>query len=245
MNKLIALFLSFFLATAAFSQRDSLSMNTNATTMSGEDSVLELLIKMAMENPRIKSAEHIAIYTEYIWRRDRTAFLNQLTVSGNLNEISIKGYNNADVVRQSTVYPRYNIGLQIPLGLFINDKKITTSNFNRYQSMVDNVHVEEQTIRREVTVLYETYNMTQALVALQLELLDDSKIVFERNEQDFEAGKLSLEAYSASVRSYNQEKVKQVNLTFTLSQTEAYMEELIGMKYRDALVLINTRMTGR
>jgi len=245
MNKFIVCFLCLLMARQAQSQTDTLALSEDGYLLNGADTVLEALVKMALENPRIKSAQHSATQAEYFWRRDRTLIYNQISVSGNLNEYSIKGKNSsADPLRQSTVYPRYNIGVNIPIGLIANSKKLTAANFNLYQSRLEDVRVEQQTVRREVTILYEQYQMNEALMRLQLEVLDDARLVNDRNEQRFEAGEITLEAYSASVRAYNAEKVKQVNITFALSQTEAYLEELIGMKYKDALQQINIRMSS-
>src|SRR5690606_35646812 len=119
--------------------------------------------------------------------RSKSAWLNNIVVAGNLNELSIKKQDNTtvDPLRQSTQYPRYNIGASIPLGLFINNGKQTKANFYRYESFRNQIDVEKQNIRSEVLLNYETYIYNKQLLALQQEVVQDAKMLMRKQEEKF------------------------------------------------------------
>jgi hypothetical protein len=150
------------------------------------DSVIERLVAMASVNPRIVSLEYVADQYEQEFRRGKTAWLNNIQVAGNLNELSLKQSStpSTDPLRQSTQFPRYNIGVVVPIGLFINNGKQNKANYSRYLSMLETVKIEKQNIRKEVIVQYQGYILQKQLLALQQEVLQDAKILLSKHEED-------------------------------------------------------------
>ena len=201
------------------------------------DSVAEKLVLMALSNASISSAENMSKYHLYEYKRSRSAWLNNIVIAGNLNELSIKqqGTTVDPLLRQSTQYPRYNVGASIPLGLFINNGKQTKANFYRYESFRDQIDMEKQRIRGDVLLNYENYLYNKQLLALQQEIIQDAKVLLAQQEEKFGDGQLSLEDYTAGVKTYNNEHVKELNIMHTLKTIEIALEELIGMNLQDAL----------
>ena len=148
------LFLFLFQVVALVAISQSTVLDSTARPLP-QDSVVERLVTIAYENSRVKSVESNALQSEYEYRRSRTAWLNNIVVTGNVNEFSLnQDGSSADPLKQSTQYPRYNIGVVLPLGLFVNNRKQTKASYYRYESMVDQINVEKQTIRREVKIGY-------------------------------------------------------------------------------------------
>jgi outer membrane protein TolC len=235
--------LTLFAVANGFSQQDTTSRVLNASTFNPRsDSVIERLVAMASVNPRITSLENIATQNEYEYKRSKTAWLNNIQAAGNLNEFSLKQGNAADPLQQSTQFPRYNVGVVVPLGLFVNNGKQTKANYYRYQSMVDAVKIEKQNIRREVLIQYQSYILQKQLLALQQEALQDAKILLTKHEEDYANDKITLEVYTNTSRTYNNEQVKEVNLQNNLKVIEAELEALIGMNILDALELIKGQL---
>jgi outer membrane protein TolC len=208
------------------------------------DSVIERLVGMASVNPRIVSLEYVADQYEQEFRRGKTAWLNNIQVAGNLNELSLKQSSTPtpDPLRQSTQFPRYNIGVVVPIGLFINNGKQNKANYSRYLSMLETVKIEKQNIRREVITQYQGYILQKQLLALQQEVLQDAKILLGKHEEDFRNEKITLEVYTNTSRTYNNEQVKEINLLNTVKLIEAELEALIGMRIQDALELIKGQL---
>ena len=200
------------------------------------DTIIERLVAMAYENSRLRSVENTAISAEYDWKRSKTAILNNITLAGNVNEISLKQSGaSTDPLKQSTQYPRYNIGVVLPLGVFINNGKTTKANYHRYEAMVDQVNIEKQNIRKEIQVAYDNYVLNKQLLILQDEALSDAELLRKSQEERFKNEEISLELYLAANRAYNNERVKRLNLQHEVTVMSAQLEQLIGMRIEDAL----------
>jgi outer membrane protein TolC len=224
-------------------QQDS-SRTVNASTFNPRsDSVIERLVAMASVNPRVSLLENTATQYEYDYKRGKTAWLNNIQAAGNVNELSLKqGSAPTDPLIQSTQYPRYNVGVVIPLGLFINNGKQNKSNYYRYQSMQDAIKIEKQNIRKEVLIQYQNYILQNQLLAMQQEVLQDAKILLTKHEEDFRNDKITLEVYTNTSRTYNTEQVKEINMLSSLKLIEAELEALIGMHILDALEIIKGQL---
>jgi len=209
------------------------------------DSVAEKLVAMAMINARVSAAENAVSASEYEFKRSRTAFLNNIAIAGNLNEFSLRSSAASDPLNQSTQYPRYNIGVVLPLGLFINNGKQTKASYYRYEVAADQARIEKQNIRKEVLIQYEDYLMNKQLLALQQSSLQDAKILLSRHEEKFAEGEITLEQYTATSKQYNAEKVRVVNLIRELKVIVAELEALIGMNIEVALDQISRGVPSR
>lgn len=226
------LVLNLFLITGLHSQgfnSDTLRFNPLI------DSVAEKLVEMAMLNARIGTIENSAYASEYEYMRSRTTWLNNIVVSGNVNEFSLKNEVAANPLNQSTQYPRYNIGVILPLGLFINNGKQTKANYYRYEAAIDQIKKEKQDIRKEVLTSYENYLMNKQLLSVQQSLLQDAKILLSRHEEKFADGEITLEQYTNTSKQYYAEKVRVINLIRDLKVIVAELESLIGMNIEIAL----------
>jgi outer membrane protein TolC len=243
MKFIVAFFLFLFAFVNGYSQTDTSRVFNASTFNPRSDSVIERLVAMASVNPRVTSLESVATQYEYEFKRGKTAWLNNIQAAGNVNELSLKqGSAPTDPLIQSTQYPRYNVGVIIPLGLFINNGKQNKANYARYESMLDAVKIEKQNIRKEVITQYQNYILQKQLIALQQELLQDAKILLTKHEEDFRNDKITLETYTNTSRTYNNEQVKEINMQGGLKVIEAELEALIGMHIADALELIKGQL---
>jgi outer membrane protein TolC len=230
-----------FMACFAFSQSFSQRTFTANTYNPKVDSVAEGLVRLAMNNPQIKSADNLARSQYYNYTRSKTLWMNQFTVAGNLNEYSIQEFNSSAPYNGNTLYPRYNIGVVIPLGIFVNSPKLTKSENARYQAGLDDADAVRLAIRRSVLLFYEEYLMNKKLVAFQQEVLQDARILFSKYEEKFQKGEATLEVYTIASKSKNTEEVRFLNVERDLKSSETQIEALIGMRLNDALAMIDPK----
>jgi|SRR6516225_1410450 len=203
------------------------------------DSIAEALVGLAMNNASIKNTENNASYNEYLYRKDKTMWFNTLILQANVNEYSInQGSLGGDPLKQSTQYPRYNIGLIVPVGIFFGNPKQTKADFYRYQSALDQVNMERQSVRREVLITYQEYLMNKKLIDLQQEVVHDYEVIYEKNNEKFTKGQITLESYNYSSMMYHNELTKQVTMMGAVKVAEAKLEALIGMNINDALNML-------
>lgn len=199
------------------------------------DSTSEKLVLLALNNPRVRISEKAVEISGWDYSRTKTAWANNIAFSANLNEFTLKQtFGGGDPVG-NMFFPRYNFSVNLPLGLFVNNPKATKAAKSRYEATLVSVDIEKQIIRKEMLSLYENYLLHKQLLSLQQALTIDARKHFQSQEQKFKDGKISFEAYLASTRSFNNEQVKELNLTKDLRVIEIQIEELIGMKLVDAL----------
>jgi outer membrane protein TolC len=205
------------------------------------DSVAEGLVAMAMNNASIRSAENFATQFKYLYKGSKTQWMNNIILQGNLNEYSINQTNNTDPLKQSTQYPRYNIGVLLPIGMFVNSPKQVKADYFKYQSTVDQIAVEKQNVRRDVLIYYQDYIMNKRLLSLHQEIVNDWHIIHLKNEQKFTNGEITLEAFSNSTKTYTEELNRDLTLTDAMKTAEARLEALIGMNVEDAIAMVTPK----
>jgi outer membrane protein TolC len=205
------------------------------------DSVAEGLVAMAMNNASILNAENFATQSKYLYKGSKTQWMNNIVLQGNLNEYSINQTNSTDPLKQSSQYPRYNIGVLVPIGMFVNSPKQVKADYYKYQSSVDQIAVEKQNVRRDVLIYYNDYIMNKRLLSLHQEIVNDWHIIHLKNEQKFTNGEITLEAFSNSTKTYTDELNRDLTLTDALKSAEARLEALIGMNVEDAIAMVTPK----
>ena len=111
-------FLTFsILLFALKGNSQNLSDSITYAGFSLQDVIAEKLSNLAVNNYQIKIAnKEIDLKTQEI-SKSKAAWLNSISVSGNLNEYSLKStLGNSIITPQLNFYPRYNINLSLPLG---------------------------------------------------------------------------------------------------------------------------------
>ncbi|HUP13688.1 MAG TPA: TolC family protein [Niastella sp.] len=200
------------------------------------DSIANGLARLAATNVNLGFYQANAEAAKYDYQAMRTSWLDNLRVSGNLNEFTIQG-NNAPLNR-NLFYPRYNIGATLPLGLFVNQGKKNKAEFYRYQAELEAIKVQQQNLRLQVITSYLNYIRNQKLYELQEEALQDAAFAFTKTEERFSKGEVELDVYTANSKRYNQEKVAKITAERDLILSKAELETLIGMPLDAALAKI-------
>jgi outer membrane protein TolC len=204
------------------------------------DTIGEALVSMAMDNPQIMSAQDVSDEFKANYAHSKTLWLNNLVLQGNLNEFSIKRNNSSDPLKQSTQYPRWNIGLLVPVGIFVNSKKQVRTDYYRWRSTVDNVDVAKRDVREQTLTAYQDYQMNKKLLDLHVEVLHDIQIIYLKSEEKFTRGELSLDAFTSNSRAYNDEMTRQITLESAFKVASNKLESLIGLNIEQALYLISS-----
>ena len=205
------------------------------------DSIAESLVALAMNHPSVHSSENFANQFKYIYMRSKTAWLNTVVFQANANEFTIANLTASDQNKYNTLYPRYNIGLTVPLGIFINNPKQTKSDYYKYQSTADLIDVEKRNLREQVLNAYHSYIMNKQLLSLSQQLVHDWELIYLSNEDKFKKGEISLDVFYSTTRIYNDQLNRQITLTTAFQNDEARLENLIGMNINDALVMIKNK----
>lgn len=201
------------------------------------DSMAASLARIALEYNGATPQDAGVKAAKYEWKTSRTSWMDNLRIAGNMNEFSISG----DPVKQNTLYPRYNIGAVLPLGIFVNQGKQAKAMYYRYQAEKENMNKEQQALRLNVMTAYYDYLKAQKLLELQEEVLQEALFAREKAEEKFAKGQITLEVYTATNKRHNIEQIGKLTAERDLAVTRAQLESYIGMPLQKAYTLVSDK----
>jgi outer membrane protein TolC len=194
----------------------------------------EKLVQIAWRNhPANEAVRHEVNIAAYEVKQSNTAWLDNIRVTGNLNQFNIDKTANALSDYRSSFYPLYNFGVSFSLGTFFatpyNIKK------NREALIISQAHVNEQKllVRNTVLKLYNEYLMRERVYKLQSQTLLDNETAHKLAEQRFKRGEITFETYSTSLASYNQIMIDQLGAERDYKNARLDLEQWIGMRLED------------
>lgn len=201
------------------------SLNSLAQQKNTKDSLIEeRLVELALKSPSVKRSEHQSKVDQYQLKRAKDTWLNLLTLSGNYNEQTF-AKNNTPV---GYVYPKFFFGVTIPLGTIFSRTDVKSA---REGIEIGKLNQEElkRTIRADVLAKYKQYKAQTELVTIQSELLNDVETELEEAEDNFKAGKITIEAYNTAQKGRNNERAKLINLKLQQDLFRLEIEKIIGV----------------
>ena len=193
-----------------------------------QDPVAEKLAELGAKNFMTQSAGKSIEMSQEDVKKAKSLWLNTISPNFNLNEFTLArtlGINT----QFNTFWPRYNINLSLPLGMFAGNK----SAVNKSKIAVEQAKLHQETIilniKRNVRVYYQDYISNKYLLALQESLLQDEKILLDRVNTMFENNQVDLEVFTAATKKYNDLLAKKINLLKEINYAVYNLEEILGM----------------
>lgn len=198
--------------------------------------IREKLVTLALQNPNYEIADRNVSIAEYNVKKAKGSWLNPIILQGNLNQFSIQKTTTVPgTVAPGSLYPKYNIGANIPLDVFSmkkNDVKIARENLSIAQAQKNQRFRE---IKADVLTKYEDYLLTQQRLDFQTQVTQDARTVYLTSEKDFQEGAIKQEEYNKSYRAYLDEKAKQLECDRNFKVMKLQMEEIIGISMEDLM----------
>jgi len=189
------------------------------------DSVIQAkLVALALQAPRYEALGHqvnAALSQEDLAKR---SWLNLLSISTNFNEFDLSKQESSQYV-----YPKYFIGLTVPIGLFFTIGPQVKAARENVQATQDSQEELARTLRMEVLSKYATYKNYGALILLQNTSMVDQQAALNQVETKFRDGTATIEQFNLANRSYNDEKVKMLNLQLSQDLVRLDIERMIGV----------------
>ncbi len=190
----------------------------------------EELIQLALENFPNYTIEQYEVQIAKAQKNiARVAWLDQIAVSGNLNEFAIDPPPGA----VNTLYPRYNVGLVIPFGIFMRypmNKKIANE---QYRISLLNVERMEMEIRKEVMTLYNDFLFSEGVFKLKSEIAEEAYTIFLSMEDKFANGEITLAQFNAASKEYKNELESRMAAKRQLDNAKLELEMWIGVSLED------------
>ncbi len=195
--------------------------------------IKDQLVELALQNSDLEIANVNSRIAEYNIQKAKAAWLDMVTITGNLNELTV----NKSIY--ANYWPKYNLGLSIPLGTFgrrNNDVKIA-----KEQVTINEIQKKERikTIRTEVLKRFENYLEKKDIYEVQVESTQAFYTIFLKSKSQYAASSLSIERLNEVSKYYNDELIKQRTAEKNMNVAYLELEEMVGFKVRDVLSRYN------
>lgn len=199
--------------------------------------IRERLVQLALQNPTYEMADHVANAAEYQVRLAKGNWLSILTVSGNINEFTINPpkTNTGEIQGSQFLYPRYNVGLIIPMDIFSRQKNNVKIAKENYLMAAAQKNDRFRQIKADVLTKYEDYLMNKQMLELQTQVSQDQFTLYKRSEKDFQDGIIKMEEFENANKSWVAEQIKRLQYQRNLNVIKLDLERIIGVKLEDVL----------
>jgi len=238
----IVYLLIFLTASPAFAQHYSTNpkQQESGTTPMHRDTVKvidvrERLVQLALQNPSFEVADRQLNIAEYQLRKAKNAWFGAVAAQVNVNEVSITEPLVVQNPANNSFYPRWNIGLNLPLDFFSNkknDKKIAGENLLIAEAQKNELY---RKIRADVLGAYEDYLMFKEQLDLQARVSQDQSTLFLSKEQDYKDGLINGEEYNKYFAAASIEKSKLATARRNLNMSKIAIEAMIGIPLEQAI----------
>ena len=206
------------------------AQNINSGLLGDTSSAIEeRLVQLAWQGPEVQKTAHQIKIDEYQLRAAQNVWMNLLAFNINYNEFT---FNSAPA--STYVYPRYNLGITIPLGTIFSRTAIKSAKEN-IEIGKDNTELIKRTLREQVLTAYKQYLAYGQLIAIQSALVNDVKTQAAQVEEKFRSGSISLDLYTNAQKNNNIETAALVNLKLQQDIKKLELERLIGVRLETVL----------
>lgn len=149
----------------------------------------------------------------------------------NYNEFTLNP--STDVLNRSAYYPRYNIALRIPLGMFITQPMITKRGKEEINISEEEVNARKIQVREEVLKSYNMYLMYREIYNIQNLALTDTESSHQVIENAFRNGEESFDIYINSLNALNRIKIENIKAETDYLNAKLDLEAKIGISLED------------
>jgi|GraSoiStandDraft_4_1057263.scaffolds.fasta_scaffold323557_2 outer membrane protein TolC len=238
-NKLT--YLLFFLVSGPlFAQHYNPSSAKTAPTPSTRDTakvidIREKLVQLALQNPTFEIADRQINKSVYELRKAKSSWLNPISAQANVNEVSIHQPITGVPTNGNVFYPRWNVGVMVPLDVFSakkNDIKIAKENLLIAEAEKNQRYRE---IKAEVLTAYEDYLMYKDMLDIQARVTQDQYTTLMTRENDYKDALINGEEYNKYLAAYSEQKTKLTQVVRNLNATKIALEAMIGIPLEQAL----------
>ncbi len=205
----------------------------DSARMKGMADIRERLVNLAMQNPNYEILDHTSRAAYYQIKLAKAQYLNMLSVSGNVNEYTFKAPKGADGVPIPVYYPKYNINLAIPFGIFSTVTNTSRAAKENYAASLATKSAKALEIKADVLTKYENYLLAKQMVDLQTRSTQAEYSTYKRAESDFQENLIKLEQVELAQRNYVQEQIKALTLQRDYNLSRIALEMIIGVKIED------------
>lgn len=194
----------------------------------------EKLVQLAWRNhPSNEALRREVNIAGYTVKQSNASWLENIRVTGNLNQFNIDKRADQLSDYRSTFYPLYNFGVSVTLGTFFNTPYTIKKSREAQIISQANLNTQKLTVRNTVLKLYNDYLMLERIYKLQTAALLDNETAHKLAEQRFRRGDITFEQYSESLILYNEGLTAQLLAERDFKNAKLDIEQWIGIRLED------------
>lgn len=191
----------------------------------------ERLVQLAWKNhPSNKVAQQKVELAQTLKTKASWAWLDNFFVQANVNEFT--GNSNLDEWGRA-FYPKYNLGVKLPIGTFIHTPLNTHAAKDQVLINEFEVNAKKLEVRRDVLQAIERLRERFKVIKLRERIKEDYLLMFQDAEQKFKEGKITLEFYRGTIQAYSLQEEEIIQAQSLFNQERLALEELIGVELKD------------
>ncbi len=197
--------------------------------LNNEDDIKAQLIFLALNNAQAVAADANVRIAEIARRKANSSFLSSVNLGGNVNEFVV---NNSPA---ANFFPKYNIGLTIPLDMFAKNKAEKRTANEMIIVSTSQKELVGEALKTKVLVKYEIYKEKKELLELQRIATDDDIAAYEKAQKDYKDDNLTIEDVNKIFRELITSKGNLVSKEKDFNIAIIEIEEIIGVPLKTVL----------
>jgi outer membrane protein TolC len=201
----------------------------NKKTLSEDERIVEKLLKLALKNPQIASADANLKIAEISRKKAGSSLLNSISAAGNINEFTING------TAAAAFYPKYNLGIIVPFDIFARTQAEKNSADQMIIINTSQRLLIEANLKARVLIQYELYKEKKQLVELQKIAMEDDIAAYVRAQKDFKENNIMIEELNRIYKTSIVEKAILATKEKDLNVAIIQLEEIIGTPIKTVL----------
>lgn len=160
----------------------------------------------------------------------RWRWLDDIYANGNLNEYTLHP-NTTGLT--NVYYPRYNFGVRVTLGSFVNIPLQVSAANGRLINSVHLVNQKKLSVREEVLGNVERLKQFYKFIKIREQIKEDFRTMYKDAEKKFSTGDINIERYRAAVQAYYDQSEQVVEAQTNYNGVKIALEALVGLQLTD------------
>lgn len=201
------------------------------TDQISEISFEERLIQLAWRNhPSNKVVTQRVDMAQTQRAQARWSWLDNIYLEGNYNEFT--GKDDVDDIARA-FYPRYNIGVRLPLSTFAQTPLNAKVANDRLLMTEYEVNQKKLEVRQDVLLAVERLKERFKIIKLRERIQEDYFLMYQSTEKKFRAGEISLDDYRSTSQAYYLKEEEIIQARSLFNQQRIALEAMIGLELKD------------
>lgn len=159
----------------------------------------------------------------------RWRWLDDIYANGNVNEYTL--HPKPD--QNNIYYPRYNFGVRITLGSFVNIPLQVSAANGRMINAEHLVNQKKLSVREEVLGNVERLKQYYKFIKIREQIKEDFRTMYKDAEKKFSTGDINIERYRAAVQAYYDQSEQVIEAQTNYNGVKIALEGLVGVQLPD------------